>query len=66
MKKISYKGFKPEARMLGMAKGKLQSAVDAANQWIVSNNVEVVNVETFWVYHANGKTTEDGVRVWFS
>lgn len=54
--------------MLGLANGPLQTAVDAANQWMEEEAVTVLNVET--LRHTNGtsgmtSTKEDGIRIWY-
>ncbi|MCY0386771.1 hypothetical protein OVY01_05880 [Robbsia sp. Bb-Pol-6] len=66
--KIAFIDFKRASKMLGLANGPLQTAVDAANQWMEEEAVTVLNVET--LRHTNGtsgmtSTKEDGIRIWY-
>ena len=66
--KIAFKDFKRASKMLGLANAPLQSAVDAANQWIETDAVTVLNIET--LRHTNGasgmtSTRDEGIRVWY-
>lgn len=69
MKKIAYQDFKKASKMLGLASGPLQTAVDAANAWIEAEGVSVINIETLSDTDGIGgmtSTSQDGVRVWYT
>lgn len=65
MKKIGFKDFKRETKMLGMMTADLKSSLEAANRWIATENIDVINVETHTIHQTNGKVIEDGIRVWY-
>lgn len=65
---IAFKDFKKKSKMLGLMAGPLESAVEEANDWIASERVAVINVETLSDTGGIGgisSTSQDGVRVWY-
>lgn len=67
--KIAYQDFKKTTKMLGLVSEPLQTAVDAANEWIATEGVRVINVETLSNVSGVGGSTstyQDVVRVWYS
>lgn len=67
--KIAYKDFEKATKMLGFVSDSFQTAVDAANEWIATAGVKVINVETLCNTSGVGGSTstyQDGVRVWYT
>ncbi|NMG28422.1 hypothetical protein [Aromatoleum evansii] len=65
---IGFKDFRKAPKLLGFASGPFESAVEAANAWIVEHSADVLNVETLTDTGGIGgisSTSQDGVRVWY-
>lgn len=66
---IAFKDFKRGTRLGGLATAGFDTAVKAANEWLTTNAVQVINVET--ISDTGGvlgvsSTSQDGVRVWYT
>lgn len=64
---IDYKDFPRGSKMLGLGTGPFKTAVEAANKWISTENIKVINVETLVNQAGPAKldATHEGVRVWY-
>lgn len=65
---IAFKDFKKAPKLGGLSTGPFETAVKAANEWIVANGALVINVETITDTGGIGgisTTSQDGVRVWY-
>lgn len=65
---IAFKDFQRGTKFGGFATAGFDTAVSAANEWLNTNAVQVINVET--LSDTGGvlgvsSTSQDGVRVWY-
>lgn len=65
--KIAYKDFARTPVLAGFSRGPFQTAVDAANDWLRSSEIQVINIETTTTGQVGGGANLDeiGVRVWY-
>ena len=65
---LCYRDFKKTSKMLGLSSGPFETSVAAANEWIGTNKIVVINVETLTDTGGIGgisSTSQDGIRVWY-
>lgn len=65
--KIAYRDFSKATRLAGFSSGPFQTAADAANDWLRSDEIQVINIETMTTGQLGGGENLDeiGVRVWY-